>query len=180
MEENQPVGAAGKQKNNLVPLIVGGVIVVGAIVAFLVLSKQNAQNESTENTAPTVAEEQTPEPNIIAPTEETQVMEEKSAAAEEPAMPEKIAKAFPLVGTNFTFSFTEIRVKKGDLVRVIFENKSGFHDFSLDEFNVRTKQLQAGETEMVEFVADKTGEFEYYCSVGSHRAMGMRGKFIVE
>jgi len=32
----------------------------------------------------------------------------------------------------------------------------------------------------VTFVADKTGTFEYYCSVGNHRAQGMVGKLIVE
>jgi plastocyanin len=29
-------------------------------------------------------------------------------------------------------------------------------------------------------VADKKGTFEYYCSVGQHRALGMKGKLVVE
>lgn len=32
----------------------------------------------------------------------------------------------------------------------------------------------------VTFVADETGTFEYYCSVGNHRGQGMIGKLIVE
>ena len=32
----------------------------------------------------------------------------------------------------------------------------------------------------VEFTVDKTGTFEYYCSVGQHRANGMVGNLIVE
>jgi len=32
----------------------------------------------------------------------------------------------------------------------------------------------------VEFTADTPGEFEYYCSVGQHRANGQVGKLIVE
>ena len=31
-----------------------------------------------------------------------------------------------------------------------------------------------------EFTADKVGSFEYYCSVGSHRSMGMKGVLKVE
>ncbi len=56
----------------------------------------------------------------------------------------------------------------------------GFHDLVIDEFNARTAQLQTGQSEIIEFVADQSGEFEYYCSIGSHRAMGMVGKLIVE
>jgi len=91
-----------------------------------------------------------------------------------------VAKEFTVVGSNYKFSLAEIKVKKGDLVKINFRSESGFHDFKIDEFGARTKQLQAGGTETISFVADKTGTFEYYCSVGSHRATGMVGKLIVE
>ena len=71
-------------------------------------------------------------------------------------------------------------VKKGDRVRITFKNSGGTHDFIIDEFNVATKRLNGGEQDAVEFTADKTGSFEYYCSVGSHRAMGMKGTLVVE
>lgn len=89
-------------------------------------------------------------------------------------------KAINIVGNNFSFDVSEIRVKKGEKIKIVFNNKEGFHDWVIDEFNVRTSKLQSGQTAEVEFVADKTGSFEYYCSVGSHRAMGMKGKLIVE
>lgn len=89
-------------------------------------------------------------------------------------------KIFSIDGSSFKFSVTEILVKKGDLVRINFKNNEGFHDWVIDEFSAKTKQLQAGESDAVEFIADKAGEFEYYCSVGQHRQMGMVGKLIVE
>ncbi len=89
-------------------------------------------------------------------------------------------KTFEVEGKPFEFSMKEIRVKEGDRVRVFFNNTEGFHDWGIDEFNARTKQLQAGENDSVEFVADKKGTFEYYCSVGNHRQMGMVGNLIVE
>ena len=70
-------------------------------------------------------------------------------------------------------------VKKGDTVRVTFTNNEGFHDWVLDEFSARTPQIGAGKNATVEFVASKTGTFEYYCSVGSHRKMGMKGTLTV-
>ena len=89
-------------------------------------------------------------------------------------------KEFKISGSPFKFSMSEIKVKKGDTVRIVFTNVEGTHDWVIDEFNAATKQLKAGESETIEFVADKAGTFEYYCSVGSHRAMGMKGNLIVE
>lgn len=90
------------------------------------------------------------------------------------------AKTFTVTGSNFSFSANEIRVKKSDVVRVTFKNAEGVHDWRLDEFGAATKKLQAGTEETVKFVADKVGTFEYYCSVGKHREMGMKGNLIVE
>lgn len=91
-----------------------------------------------------------------------------------------VVKEFTVRGSNFKFTPSEIRVKQGDTVRVTFINESGTHDWNLDEFNVKTKLVQAGQQETVEFVASKIGQFEYYCSVGQHRQMGMKGLLIVE
>ncbi len=88
-------------------------------------------------------------------------------------------KEFTVEGGKFYFAPTTFSVKKGDTVRVTFVNKDGFHDFVIDEFNVKTKQINGGEKEVIEFVADTAGSFEYYCSVGTHRAMGMKGTLVV-
>ena len=89
-------------------------------------------------------------------------------------------KEFTVTGTNFAFEPSMISVKKGDRVKITFKNTQGFHDFVIDEFSAATKQMQSPGTEVLEFVADKTGTFEYYCSVGSHRQMGMKGTLKVE
>ncbi|MCI0565693.1 plastocyanin/azurin family copper-binding protein [bacterium] len=56
----------------------------------------------------------------------------------------------------------------------------GVHDWKIDEFNAATKKNHSDETDAIEFVADKTGTFEYYCSVGDHRTRGMKGILVVE
>lgn len=89
-------------------------------------------------------------------------------------------KEFTITGNNYSFSPAIMKVKKGDRVKITFKNTEGFHDLKIDEFNVATQKLQADQEEFIEFTADKTGSFEYYCSVGSHRAMGMKGSLIVE
>ncbi len=89
-------------------------------------------------------------------------------------------KAFTVTGSNFSFAPSTMTVKKGDAVAITFKNSDGFHDFRIDEFNVATQKIGAGTEETVRFTADKTGSFEYYCSVGQHRAMGMKGTLIVQ
>jgi len=89
-------------------------------------------------------------------------------------------KSFTVIGANFAFDLKEMKVKKGDKVRITFRNAEGFHDWRLDEFGAATAKLQAGGEETVEFTADKAGTFEYYCSIGKHRSMGMKGNLIVE
>jgi len=94
-------------------------------------------------------------------------------------------KTFKITTGNLKFTmngvqFPDLKVKLGDKVRIEVTNEQGIHDFTLDEFNVATTQLKTGNSDFVEFTADKKGTFEYYCSVGTHRQMGMKGKFIVE
>ena len=85
-----------------------------------------------------------------------------------------------MTGKSFEFSVKEIKVKVGQTVRVNFTSENGLHDWKVDEFEAATDRVNTGETTTVTFTADKVGEFEYYCSVGNHRAMGMVGKLIVE
>jgi len=91
-----------------------------------------------------------------------------------------IVKEFTITGDNFSFTPSTITVKKGDRVKITFKNNKGYHDFVIDEFGVATKQAQAPATEVLEFTADKVGSFEYYCSVGTHRSMGMKGVLKIE
>lgn len=81
--------------------------------------------------------------------------------------------------TGVWFSLKEMRVKKGDLVRVHATNTKGMHDFTIDEFGIR-KELPLNEEVTFEFTADKTGEFVFYCSKPGHRAKGQWGTLIVE
>ena len=96
------------------------------------------------------------------------------------ASPTPGIKEFTVDGKKFSFTPSTITVNKGDTVRIVFKNNEGLHDLKIDEFNVATKQIKEGATDTIEFIADKVGSFEYYCSVGNHRAMGMKGTLTVQ
>ena len=89
-------------------------------------------------------------------------------------------RTFDVNGGSYYFTPSTITVKKGDTVKINFKNDGGVHDFKIDEFNVATARIGSGQMASVSFVADKVGSFEYYCSIGSHRSMGMKGTLTVE
>ena len=98
---------------------------------------------------------------------------------EEPVVEREVVREITVEGGKFYFKPATITARKGETVRVTFKNADGMHDWNIDECKVATKVIQAGQEETIEFVADKIGTFEYYCSVGNHRAMGMKGTFTV-
>lgn len=90
-------------------------------------------------------------------------------------------KTFNVSGQNYSFSPSTISVNKGDTVKITFTNNGGWpHNFALDEFNVKSQTVQVGQSDTVQFVADKAGSFQFYCSVANHKAMGMVGTLTVK
>jgi len=87
---------------------------------------------------------------------------------------------FTVRAEDYSFSPVEMVVKKGQRVKIILVNVGGYHDLLIDEFRVDSGRINEGEEVSVEFMAGEVGEFEYYCSVGNHRAQGMVGTLVVE
>jgi len=85
-------------------------------------------------------------------------------------------KEFTIDATNFEFDLKEIKVNKGDTVKVTLKNSEGNHAVKFDGYN---KEVQGDKT--ISFVADKAGEFKYECSIfcGAGHT-DMVGKLIVE
>ena len=72
------------------------------------------------------------------------------------------------------FSLREITVNKGDTVRILVNVTKGTHDFKIDELNVASA-TPTGSVTVIEFVANKAGEFVYYCTMPDHRKNGQWG-----
>lgn len=157
---------------------------VGAVAVVLIGGTIIAQRVNSDTVTQDVPSPVVQESDAAVPSAPVVPDVQADPAPAEP-IPEVVApvgsvKEFSVTSDHFSFDLKEIRVKQGDTVKITFHNSGGFHDWVIDEFNARTKQLKAGESETVQFVVDKTGTYEYYCSVGSHRAMGMKGNLIVE
>ncbi|MDR4949783.1 cupredoxin domain-containing protein [Neobacillus cucumis] len=81
-----------------------------------------------------------------------------------------------VMAKDFEYDKKEIHVKKGDKVRITLQSDDGGHGFALPAFNVNIQGNKSAE-----FIANKTGTFEYHCSIvcGTGHAK-MTGKLIVE
>jgi len=90
-------------------------------------------------------------------------------------------RAVQLEGKEFSFTPSSISVKAGEKVRVSFTNAGSFpHNITFDGLNVASDTISPGESTTVEFTASESGTFNFYCSVGNHRAQGMEGSLEVE
>lgn len=152
-------------RNIITGIVVVVILGVGAYFLFgnKTTSTQNTQENITSDTP------------INVDTKPTGATEESTDSSDT-----KQVKEFTVTGSSFKFDPSEIKVKKGDTVKITFKNAGGFHDFNIEGYGVKTKQGSGPSEETVTFVADKAGEFAFYCSVGQHRANGMEGKLVVE
>lgn len=144
-------------KNNLIISLVVLALIGG--VVYMSLNKKAAPVNTAVTVSPTTA-----------------VTEEKPTGE---AMTSEV-KEIVVTGSNFKFVPNTITVKKGEKTRIVFKNSDGMHNFTVDELGIATKNISTGEEDSVEFTADKTGTYEFYCSIGNHRQMGMKGTLIVE
>jgi cytochrome c oxidase subunit 2 len=81
---------------------------------------------------------------------------------------------------KYAFDPGQIRVKKGDSVKLIITSLDHEHGFKLDAFHIDQK-VKKGQTATVEFTADQAGTFPFecskFCGLG-HK--GMKGELVVE
>ncbi len=151
-------------------------IILGIIVIILIIGGVFIFKGSS-NSVGQPADQQVQNTNDVPPTDTSSTGTPDSGSAS--ANPASV-KEFTVTGSNFKFDPPILTVNIGDTVKITFKNSGGMHDFVIDEFNVKTPLVKSGEDALVQFTADKTGTFQYYCNVANHRAMGMQGNLIVQ
>ena len=83
---------------------------------------------------------------------------------------------------RFQYIPSQIRVRQGERVRLIFRSRDTTHGVAIAAYQIRKDIPPRGKGEtIVEFTADKAGSFTYRCShlCGAGHAM-MRGTLVVE
>jgi len=85
-----------------------------------------------------------------------------------------------MTAQKYRFDPKEIRVREGERVRLLITALDRKHGIRIKEFGVKTV-LEKGKETVVEFVAERVGEYKFKCSVRcGWRHGSMKGKLIVE
>ena len=88
-------------------------------------------------------------------------------------------KEFNIIAKQFSFEPSMIEVNEGDLVRIKIKSIDVAHSIAIPDFRI-SERLYPDEEVEFEFVADKVGEFNFFCNVycgEGHSKMG--GKLVV-
>ena len=85
-----------------------------------------------------------------------------------------------ITAKQWAFEPNIIRVNKGDKVILHINSLDVKHGFALPDFKI-AREINPGMELTIEFVADKTGSFDFFCNVACGRGHGsMEGVLIVE
>ena len=174
----------------ILTIVILSLFIIGCNETMVEETKEKTLTEEKTETVPEALEESIEEPVL----EETEKIKEIETEAPiepeinklpETAEEEEEERVIIITGENYKFMVDgeenpEIKVKVGEKIKIEFTSTEGFHDFVIDELEAKTEKLTAGESTSIEFTADQAGTFQYYCSVGNHRGLGMEGNFIVE
>lgn len=88
-------------------------------------------------------------------------------------------KEFDLIARRFEFIPGTIEVNEGDKLILHITSEDVDHGFSLPSFGV-SKVIPVGKTVDIEFIADKKGEYPFFCNVACGSGHGnMQGKLVV-
>lgn len=155
-------------------LAIGLVAIVG-LMALVFLQRQSTNPEpvSPQPSDSELVTSPSPLPSVSPPVESTQ-------PALSPTVSPTAVRTIEVKAGSFYFAPAEIRVKKGETVKIELTSRDMMHNLVIDELKVNLPIVQAGDTGTVEFTANQAGRFEYYCGVGQHRANGQVGTLIVE
>lgn len=121
-----------------------------------------------------------PETTVRGPTTVMQEPDTTTTAAQESGTTEPKTVEISMIAKQWEFDPSTITVNKGDKVVLHVKSIDVAHGISISQFGV-SEYLEPGKTVDIEFIADKTGEFTFFCNVYCGEGhSSMRGKLIVE
>jgi len=89
-------------------------------------------------------------------------------------------KSFTVTEHSFAIDPATITVNKGDSVKITVISNDIGHNFCIESYGICSNTVSSGQSTILNFVANQTGTFAYYCSIDGHRNLGMVGQLIVQ
>jgi len=133
-------------------------------------------------TAPQASQQPVVQDVLSSPEQPAGNIEELTVQADvlsSPEQPSGNIREFTIEAFQFSYDPATIEVDEGDTVRITATTRDVPHGLAIPAFGVNM-QIMPGQTATAEFVADKPGTYEWFCSIpcgSGHR--GMKGTLIV-
>lgn len=168
-------------KNLIIGLVVLVLLLVGGFFFMANNQVEDSTQESTDNIIVDDVEPTTEVEDEESMVEDDEMEEEDDSDSTNVESSNTESIEISMTGSDYEFDPETFTVEAGQEVTVTLTSGDLMHDFVLEDMDVRTEIIEAGDSDSVTFTApEEPGEYTYYCSVGNHRAMGMEGTMIVE
>jgi plastocyanin len=155
------------------------IILIGAIAAVLIASELTDDDDSKDTASENTGE--TPEDEFI----EDDTNNPINGVVSQPQVtpPEQdTTNNYDITMSNFTFSPNIIEASPGETLTISLTSLGGTHDFVIDELDVQSLLLGSNESQDLTITIPDNASgmtYQFYCSVGNHREMGMVGEIRV-
>jgi plastocyanin len=161
------------KRNATLTIIAFLIILIGAIAAVLIASELTDDNDSNDTTSETRDDE-------IVNEEDINNVENGIVSQPQVTQPdEDIINTYDITMSNFTFSPNIIEATPGETLTVSLTSIGETHDFVIDELDVQSFLLGSNESQDLTITIPDNASgnvYQFYCSVGNHREMGMVGE----
>ena len=149
-----------------------------------------ADEPATDDTQEPAADEPTTDDSQEPAADEPTTDDSQEPAADEPTTDDTQEPAaddvvvepvnYSVDAFDFGYSSSTLNAKVGQQVTVTLNNTgTGSHNFVIDALSVNSGVISGGESTTFTFTPSQSGTFEFYCSIGSHKNMGMLGSLVV-
>ncbi|MBI4919034.1 cupredoxin domain-containing protein [archaeon] len=90
-------------------------------------------------------------------------------------------KEVHIAAFDWGFKQDEAKINKGDHVKLILTSSEGTHGIMIPDLGVSSGKFSPGEEQVVEFDAEQTGTFDYFCNVPCGKGhKSMKGQLVIE
>jgi plastocyanin len=165
MDEEQKQTGYGKRPlwQWVLLYVVIGLVIYGLVYYFVLAKNGNGYNNNSAIV-----------PSYTSP---TMTQTAPSQAVSGTAQMQKVT----VEGAEYAFTPSTITLKNGLPAEITFKNTGAFpHNLSIADLNVKTKTIQPGEQDTIQFTPDKVGQFVFICTVPGHADKGMKGILTVQ
>lgn len=168
-----------QEKQSKLPLILFALISVAIIGAGIYFAVQSGDEQAATTEVSDSEANQVDNTDSTAGENNSDSNEEESEVATDTESDTSVETVeYDIDMSNYDFSPARMEARAGGTLVINLTNSQGTHDLVIDELDIASRVLAPSQSEtlVIEIPEDAAGEsYQFYCSIGNHRALGMEG-----